>query len=138
MIDGGGGNGDAVSYSSSKQAQVNLSDNKPETGGDAQGDVLKNIEDILAYLDDVLTGDDSNNWFWGLGGRIQSTAGAGQRTAFITVLWMRRWTRRADCYRLRISFTIRERRPLEFALGAVQDITGVVNLSLQVCNIPAT
>ena len=70
MIDGGGGNGDAVSYSSSKQAvQVNLSDNKPETGGDAQGDVLKNIEDILgSYLDDVLTGDDSNNWFWGLGG----------------------------------------------------------------------
>ena len=62
-LDGGDGNDDQVSYYSSRHGvRVDLSDDQPETGGDAEGDVLRNIEYISGSShDDVLTGDDDVN-----------------------------------------------------------------------------
>ena len=84
FIDGGEGDddGDTVNYSSSPEGvEVDLSDDLPEKGGDAEGDVIKmtykeengqqykvsTIEDIIgSHKDDILIGDDEDNYLAGL------------------------------------------------------------------------
>ena len=48
-------------------------------GGEAEGDRLKNIEDLEgSFYGDRLTGDDNDNLFWGLGGDDTLTGGDGE------------------------------------------------------------
>ncbi len=77
-IDGGDGL-DQASYDSSRHGvRVDLSDGQPETGGDAEGDTLKNIENIIgSWFDDVLTGDDDVNTIAGEAGNDTLIGGAG-------------------------------------------------------------
>lgn len=77
-LDGGDGE-DTVTYASSTYAvQVNLSLTGPQSGGDAQGDILKNIENIIGTNNaDTLTGNAGNNVITGGGGADIIDGGAG-------------------------------------------------------------
>jgi len=78
IIDGGGGI-DRASYSlSSEGVNVNLLTNV-NTGGDAEGDDLSNIEDIIGsfFGDDVLVGDTGSNELRGLSGDDTLIGGQG-------------------------------------------------------------
>ena len=68
MIDGGAGT-DTIYYSTSTEAvNINLTTNT-NTGGEAEGDFLLNIEQIYASAhNDNLVGSDSNNVIWGKNG----------------------------------------------------------------------
>ncbi|EHI49213.1 putative hemolysin-type calcium-binding region [SAR116 cluster alpha proteobacterium HIMB100] len=80
ILDGAGGDNEANYFGSKKGVTVSLSDltvagddhptrTNPQSGGDAEGDVLINIQHIYGSdHNDVLTGDDKDNIFWGRGG----------------------------------------------------------------------
>ena len=80
-LDGGEGH-DLVSYSSSGQAvQIDLSDAAAESGGDAAGDVLISVEEILATrYDDVLIGGGGGERLRGYAGSDQIDGDAGDDT----------------------------------------------------------
>jgi Ca2+-binding RTX toxin-like protein len=76
VIDGGAGV-DTVYYFASAPMQVNLATGL-STGGDAQGNVLSNVENIIgANANDTLTGDAGANYFDGRGGADVLDGGAG-------------------------------------------------------------
>ena len=80
IIDGGGGN-DTVSYKNSTEAvNINLATNT-HSGGEAQGDSLSNIENIIgSAFDDTLTGDDNDNVINAGGGSDTIDGGGGRDT----------------------------------------------------------
>ena len=80
VINGGEGN-DTVSYEKSTEAViVNLASNT-HSGGDAQGDSLVSIENIIgSYYDDTLTGDSNDNIIDGGGGSDTIDGGEGSDT----------------------------------------------------------
>ena len=80
LLNGGDGN-DWVSYIASPVGvSVNLATGTG-AGGDAEGDTLQNIENIIgSHFDDVLTGDDGNNLLRGLSGADTLNGGAGADT----------------------------------------------------------
>jgi Ca2+-binding RTX toxin-like protein len=89
-IDGGAGS-DTASYESSQaRVVVNLRNAGAQSGGDAQGDRLTSIENLIGSMwDDVLTGTDginvlsggaSNDVLIGLGGNDTLEGGAGNDT----------------------------------------------------------
>lgn len=75
-IDGGTGT-NTVDYASSTAAvNVNLSDSLAESGGDAAGDVLTNIQSVVGTaFNDVLTGADAADTLSGGGGNDTLTGG---------------------------------------------------------------
>ncbi|MDJ0716024.1 MAG: chondroitinase-B domain-containing protein [Prochloraceae cyanobacterium] len=79
-IDGRGGS-DTASYSSSAAVSVNLATNI-NTGGDAQGDTLVAIENLIgSNFGDSLVGNDGNNIIEGAGGADTIEGGLGSDTA---------------------------------------------------------
>ena len=81
-INGGDGN-DTASYASSSAAvTVNLGDDDPKTGGDAAGDTLINIENLIGSAhNDRLTGDNKSNVIEGGAGDDRLDGGGGNDTA---------------------------------------------------------
>ncbi len=78
VLDGGAGDNDRANYRNSKEG-INI-DLVAGTGsgGNAEGDVLIDIEQIYATkFDDILTGDDGNNRFIGRDGEDVLDGGAG-------------------------------------------------------------
>ncbi len=79
-IDGGAGI-DTVTYSSTKYGaavNVNLSLTTAQSGGDAQGDILSNIENIIGSVyGDTLTGNSGDNVIKGGNGADKIDGGAG-------------------------------------------------------------
>jgi Ca2+-binding RTX toxin-like protein len=70
-IDGGTNTaiGDTVSYVSSTAVKINLSSFGPQSGGDAEGDTLKGIENFIGSAEgDEIEGSDISNWLRGFGG----------------------------------------------------------------------
>jgi Ca2+-binding RTX toxin-like protein len=90
-LDGGAGEDTAMYDTSSGAIQINLAVGQG-LAGDAQGDVLTNIEDVVgSNFSDVLTGDANantlsggggNDWLIGLGGPDHLDGGAGQDKAW--------------------------------------------------------
>ena len=82
-INGGGGSDTASYFYSTAGVTVSLVGGASNTGGDAQGDVLSNIENIEGSdgFNDTLTGDSGNNKLWGRGGADTINGGAGTDTA---------------------------------------------------------
>ena len=80
-IDGGAGT-DGVEYTSSQYAiNINLSLTTAQAGGDASGDVLKNIENVLATANnDILVGSNANNILIGDVGNDTIDGGDGNDT----------------------------------------------------------
>jgi len=75
-----GGNGvDTAVYAGSPEAvAINLADGVAESGGDAQGDTLTSVENIVgSEFSDSLTGDDNSNRLDGRGGADQLAGGNG-------------------------------------------------------------
>lgn len=70
IINGGDSPYDRVSYKLSKSGvQIYMHDDGRGYGGLAQGDVLKDVEQIEgSEYNDLITGGSENNIFWGLGG----------------------------------------------------------------------
>lgn len=68
-LDGGDGVVDWTSYIESRAGvNVNLETHRG-SGGDAEGDILRNLENVKGSIyDDVLTGDSANNYLDGSGG----------------------------------------------------------------------
>ena len=81
VLDGGTGSSDVASYEGSADAvNVDLSTGTG-TGGDAQGDTLSNIEDLIGSAnDDTLTGDANANVIDGGAGDDSITGGDGKDT----------------------------------------------------------
>lgn len=87
VIDGGAGTDTAIYESSSSFVFINLADTKSESGGEAQGDKLISIENIVGSKhDDVITGDsnantieggDGNDMLYGWNGDDILRGGAG-------------------------------------------------------------
>ena len=83
-IDGGGDGpyGDFLQYNNSTAGvtvDLGVKENGYSigTGGDAQGDKIKNVEGVVGSpYDDVLTGDGNNNLLYGLAGNDTLTGGA--------------------------------------------------------------
>lgn len=75
----GGVGSDTADYSASAAAvQVNLADTLTETGGDAQGDSLSGIENVVgSAAADSITGDDRANALTGGGGNDTIAGGFG-------------------------------------------------------------
>ena len=84
---------DTASYINSEQAvQVDLSDDNAESGGDAEGDVLRNIENLIGSThDDTLTGDagpnkieghEGDDTIYGLGGNDELHGGEDRDTIY--------------------------------------------------------
>ncbi|WP_395672491.1 calcium-binding protein [Inquilinus sp.] len=73
-----GGNGiDTVSYASSATG-VTVVMGGISTGGDAAGDIMSGIEQVLGSgFNDVITGDANPNTLWGLAGDDRLTGGVG-------------------------------------------------------------
>lgn len=82
FLDGGGGGADAADYAGSAAAVViDLSDGLAETGGDATGDVLVNIEQIFGSdNDDTITANDGGMLLDGAAGDDSLTGGSGDDT----------------------------------------------------------
>ena len=80
-LDGGAGS-DTANYSASGAAvTVDLSSSAAQSGGDAQGDTLANIENIIGSAHaDTLTGNASDNIFRGGAGADTLNGGAGSDT----------------------------------------------------------
>ncbi|PTW58862.1 T5SS/PEP-CTERM-associated repeat protein [Breoghania corrubedonensis] len=77
-LDGGAGNDWASYYNSSAGIVINLSDGAAESGGDAEGDVLIDVEYILGSThNDVIMGDGNTNVLRGYGGNDNLMGGAG-------------------------------------------------------------
>ena len=78
-IDGGGGTNDTADYSRSiSGVQVSLSVGAVQTGGDADGDTLLNIENLIGSAsDDTLTGNSARNTIDGSEGN-DTLSGGGQ------------------------------------------------------------
>ncbi|MBO9465083.1 Hint domain-containing protein [Tropicibacter sp. R15_0] len=76
-IDGGDGH-DVASYWFSVSVNIDLTDGSPESGGEAQGDVITNIEEIDGSNtgDDTITVNDQVQYVWGYGGN-DSLTGSG-------------------------------------------------------------
>ncbi|WP_342078337.1 calcium-binding protein [Yoonia sp. SS1-5] len=94
LIDGGSGTDTAVYSDSAEGVTVSLNQGtNPQQGGDAQGDVLRGIENIRASNhDDRLTGNNGANFIQGLdgddvieglGGRDTIQAGDGDDTVIV-------------------------------------------------------
>ena len=87
ILDGGDGVDRAVYNNSPTGITINLSAKDANSystgsGGDAEGDRLRNIQDIEGSdHDDVLTGDEEDNWFWGNAGADILDGGGGENTA---------------------------------------------------------
>ncbi|NVJ93346.1 MAG: cadherin-like domain-containing protein [Methylocystaceae bacterium] len=81
VIDGGSDN-DVVSYEHSSSAvNVGLDDGLAESGGDAEGDVVTNVETVIgSEFNDVVTGNASNNDLFGGGGDDTLFGGDGNDT----------------------------------------------------------
>lgn len=77
-LDGGAGN-DTADYSASSGAvTVDLTDNANNAGGDAAGDILQNIENLIGSIGaDTMTGDGNANVIDGRGGKDTLIAGYG-------------------------------------------------------------
>ncbi len=73
-----GGNGiDTVSYASSAVG-VTVVMGGVSSGGDADGDTMSGIEQVLgSFQNDIITGDANANTLWGLGGDDTLTGGVG-------------------------------------------------------------
>lgn len=68
VFDGGAGTDRAAYWFASSGVIVDLG-NISNNAGEAQGDTYISIENMQgSYHADILTGDASNNWIWGLGG----------------------------------------------------------------------
>jgi Ca2+-binding RTX toxin-like protein len=80
LLDGGDGN-DWTSYiESTAGVQVNL-ETQQGTGGDAEGDRLRNLENVKGSIyEDSLTGDSANNYLDGSGGDDTFYGSAGSDT----------------------------------------------------------
>ena len=77
-LDGGDGNDGASYFYSTAGVNVSLVAGAANTGGDAQGDVLSNIENLDgSNFNDTLTGNAGDNWFWGEGGADTINGGDG-------------------------------------------------------------
>ena len=78
MLNGGSGEHDAAWYMNSAEGvNVNL-ETGVSTGGDAEGDRIRNVENLVGSLqDDVLTGDESDNRLNGECGDDVLNGGAG-------------------------------------------------------------
>jgi Ca2+-binding RTX toxin-like protein len=71
QIDGGTNTaiGDTVSYVGSTAVKVNLGSTALQSGGDAEGDTLKGIENFIGSSEgDEIEGSDVSNWLRGFGG----------------------------------------------------------------------
>jgi len=78
---GGLGNDTATYVNSAAAVTVDLSNNANNAGGDAAGDVLSGIENLIGSAnDDTLTGDSNNNTFDGGRGNDTITGGGGSDT----------------------------------------------------------
>ncbi|MBC6436531.1 MAG: hypothetical protein GDA52_00005, partial [Rhodobacteraceae bacterium] len=79
-LDGGSGRGDMVSYRGSAEGVVvSLVAGATNTGGDAAGDVLRNIEYLVgSSWDDSLTGDNFDNRLFGAAGADTLDGGWGR------------------------------------------------------------
>ncbi len=91
IIDGGDGFDSAAYWDSTAGVTIDLSGTQDSNGfvtglgGDAEGDKLRNIENIRGSdYDDTLTGDENNNRFVGRGGADTLDGGAG---VDIAVYW---------------------------------------------------
>jgi Ca2+-binding RTX toxin-like protein len=81
-INGGAGIDTASYFYSTALVRVSLVAGAANTGGQAQGDVLSNIENLQgSNFNDTLTGNAGDNWFWGEGGADTINGGAGIDTA---------------------------------------------------------
>src|SRR5262249_4357861 len=81
-IDGGAGFEPASYFYSAVGVTVSLVAGAVNTGGDAQGDVLTNIEDLEgSAFNDTLTGNAGDNFIYGAGGADTIDGGAGIDTA---------------------------------------------------------
>jgi Ca2+-binding RTX toxin-like protein len=77
-LDGGAGTGDTASYAASASAVAVSLQAGTGTGGDAQGDTLTNIENLIGSgLDDSLTGSSVDNVLDGGAGNDTLLAGSG-------------------------------------------------------------
>ena len=80
-IDGGAGMDWAVYYGSDVGVNVDLSPGGVNRGGHAEGDVLKNIENVYGSMhNDVVTGDIGANMLWGNEGGDMLAGGGGDDT----------------------------------------------------------
>jgi Ca2+-binding RTX toxin-like protein len=83
-LDGGTGR-DVADYSGSASGVTVALDGTAGAGGDAQGDVLTNIEDLVgSAFDDTLTGDAGDNLIVGGAGADHVDGGAGNDTVDFT------------------------------------------------------
>jgi Ca2+-binding RTX toxin-like protein/subtilisin-like proprotein convertase family protein len=79
-IDGGDGV-DTVSYAGSSAVTIDLSLNGPQCGGDAKGDILGNIENVIgSSRNDMLHGDAGDNVLAGCAGNDTLIGGGGADT----------------------------------------------------------
>ncbi|WND01397.1 DUF4347 domain-containing protein [Temperatibacter marinus] len=76
-VDGGEGTDTADYTNSSSSVSVNLADGLAESGGDAEGDILINIENVTGSRvgRNLLTGDDSDNVLKSSGGALDTLIG---------------------------------------------------------------
>ena len=84
QLDGGSGLDTAIYSSSTSAVTVNLSLTTAQTGGEATGDVLLNIENIVgSNFGDILTGNSSDNILDGKAGVDTLIGGLGNDTYFV-------------------------------------------------------
>ncbi len=83
VLDGGAGDNDRANYRNSKEGvNVDLAAGTA-SGGDAEGDTLLNIEQVLgSKFDDTITGDDGSNRLIGRDGDDLLDGGAGNDVLF--------------------------------------------------------
>lgn len=81
-LDGGAGYDWVQYYDSAQAVNIDLSDGSAESGGDAQGDIITNVEQIDGSNigDDIITADNSGMHLKGWGGNDTLTGGTGDDT----------------------------------------------------------
>ena len=80
-LNGGSGAGDTVSYANSSARVIAYLDGTAGIGGDAAGDTLVNVENLIGTdLNDLLYGDDASNTLYGGDGLDLLQGGAGADT----------------------------------------------------------